>query len=70
MGKIDSKHHILARSGAVVAAVCVILALISKLIAQTLWVTSGGYMTVAMVALLFAIYFVVEGWADAAKEAK
>ncbi len=70
MGKIDRTHHILARLGAIVAAVSVILALISKLIAQTLWVTAGGYMTIAMVALLFAIYFVVEGWADAAKEAK
>ncbi len=68
--KISTIHHILSRLAAAVAVISVILAGISKLIAQTLWITDHGYMTVAMVALLFAIYFVVEGWADAAKEAK
>ena len=70
MMKIGTTHHILARLAAAVAAVSVILALISMLIGQTLWVTSNGYMTVATVALLFAIYFCVEGWVDAAKKAK
>ena len=66
--KIGNLHHILARSAAVVAAVSVILALISRLIGQALWVSDSGYMTIATVALLFAIYFLVEGWADAAKK--
>ena len=70
MEKIGTIHHTLARLAAAVAVVSVILAGISKLIAQTLWITDRSYMTVAMVALLFAIYFVVEGWADAAKKAK
>jgi len=70
MEKIGTIHHVLARLAAAVAVVSVILAGISKLIAQTLWITDRGYMIIAVVALLFAIYFVVEGWADAAKEAK
>ncbi len=68
MVKISTAHHILARLAAVVAAVSVILALISRLIEETLWIADSSYLTVATVALLFAIYFVVEGWADAAKE--
>ena len=70
MVKVGTTHHILARLAAAVAAVSVILALISRLVVQTLWITGTGYMTVATVALLFAIYFCVEGWVDAAKKAK
>ena len=65
MNKVGTIHHILARLGAGVAAVSVILALISKLTEQRLWLEDSSYLTVATVALLFAIYFVVEGWADA-----
>ena len=70
MGKIGTTHHILARLAAVVAAVSVILAGISRLIGQLLVIEISSYMTIATVAILFAIYFVVEGWADAAKKAK
>ncbi len=68
--KIGTTHHLLARLAAVAAAVSVILALIAKLVGQTLWITTSGYMALATVALLFAIYFCVEGWVDAAKKAK
>ncbi len=67
MEKISTIRLTLSRLAAAAAVVSVILAGISKLIAQTLWITDRSYMTVAMVALLFAIYFVVEGWANAAK---
>ncbi len=65
MNKIGTLHHILARLGAGVAAVSVILALISRITEQRLWLEDSSYLTVATVALLFAIYFVVEGWASA-----
>lgn len=70
MMKTGTTHHILARSAAVVAAVSVILAGIARLIGQNLGITTSSYMALATVALLFAIYFIVEGWADAAKKAK
>ncbi len=70
MMKIGTTHHILARLAAVAAVVSVILAGISRLVGQGLGITVGSYMSLATVAILFALYFVIEGWADAAKKAK
>jgi hypothetical protein len=68
MFKVGTLHHILAYSAATVAAASVILALISRLTGETLWLRDSSYLTVATVALLFAIYFLAEGWADAAEK--
>ena len=70
MMKVGTAHHILAYLAAAVAAVSVILAGISRLIGQTLGFSQYAYMLLATVALLFAIYFLVEGAVYAAKKAK
>ncbi len=70
MIKVGTTHHILAYLAAAVAAVSVILAGISRLIGQTLGLSQYAYMTLATVALLFAIYFLVEGAVYSAKKAK
>ena len=70
MVKIGKAHHILAYSAAAVAALSVILAGISRLIMQPMVITSNSYMSVATVAILFAIYFLVEGVIYSAKKAK
>ena len=68
--KVGKTHHILAYLAAGVSAVSVILAAISRLIGQTLGITQSSYMTLAIVAILFAIYFLVEGAVCSAKKAK
>jgi len=70
MLKVGTTHHILAYLAAAVAAVSVILTGISQLIGQPLGLSQYAYMTLATVALLFAIYFLVEGAVYAAKKAK
>ncbi len=70
MIKVGKTHHILAYLAAAVAAVSVILAAISRLIGQTLGIQQSSYMTLAIIAILFAIYFLVEGAVYAAKKAK
>ena len=61
MMKVGTTHHILAYLAAAVSAVSVILAGISKLIGQTLGISTTSYMALATVAIVFAIYFLVEG---------
>jgi hypothetical protein len=61
MMKVGTVHHRLAYLAAAVSAVSVILAGISRLIGQSLGITTSSYMSLATVALLFAIYFLVEG---------
>ncbi len=68
--KVETTHHTLAYIAAAVSAVSVILAGISRLMAQTLGLTLGSYMTLATVAILFAIFFLVEGAVHSAKKAK
>ena len=68
--KVGTTHHVLAYLAAAVAAVSVILAGISKLIGQTLGITQGAYMSLATVAIIFAVYFLVEGAVYSAKKAK
>ena len=70
MMKVGKAHHILAYAAAAVAAVSVILGAISRLIGQTLGLMPASYLTVAIVAILFAIYFLVEGAVYYAKKAK
>ena len=68
--KIGKVHHNLAYAAAGVAALSVILAGISRLIEQALGMAPTSYLTLATVALLFAIYFLVEGAVYAAKKGK
>ena len=70
MIKVGTTHHILAYLAAAVAAVSVILAAISRLTGQILGIQQGSYLTLAIVAILFAIYFLVEGAAYSAKKAE
>ena len=62
MMKIGNTHHMLARLAAAASVLSVILAGISKLAGVTIVITATSYMTLATVAVLFAIYFLVEGW--------
>ena len=70
MMKVGNIHHYLAYAAAAVALVSVILAGISRLMMQTLGIAALSYMSLATVAILFAIYFLVEGAVYAAKKAK
>jgi len=68
--KVGTAHHILAYLAAAVSVVSVILAAISRFTEQTLVITQGSYMTIATIAILFAVYFLVEGAVCYAKKAK
>jgi len=68
--KVGTTHHILAYLAAAAAAVSIILAAISRLAGQIIGITQGSYMMFATVAILFAIYFLVEGAVCSAKKAK
>ena len=65
---IDKNRHMLARLAAAVAALAVLLAVISVLIGKNIVVTNAGYLNFATVALLFAIYFRIGSMADAEKK--
>ncbi len=65
---VGTMHHILAYLAAAAAAVSVILAAISRLTEQTLGLQQGSYMMFATIAILFAIYFLVEGAVYSAKK--
>ena len=58
---VGTTHHILAYLAAAAAAVSVILAAISRLAGQVIVIEQGSYMMLATIAILFAIYFLVEG---------
>jgi len=68
--KVGTTHHILAYLAAAAAAVSVILAIISRFTGQVIIITQGSYMMFATVAILFAIYFLVEGAVYSAKKAE
>ena len=70
MANIGKTHHVLAYIAVAVAVVSVILAGISRLIMLPIVITSTSFMSVATVALLFAIYFLVEGVIHSAKKSK
>ena len=65
---VGTMHHILAYLAAAAAAASVILAAISRLTGQTLGIQQGSYMMLATIAILFAIYFLVEGAVYSAKK--
>ncbi len=65
---VGTMHHILAYLAAAAAAVSVILAAISRLTGQTLGLMQSSYMMFATIAILFAIYFLVEGAVYSAKK--
>ena len=64
---VGTMHHILAYLAAAAAAVSVILAAISRLAGQVIVIEQGSYMMLATLAILFAIYFLVEGAVYSAK---
>ena len=68
--KVGTTHHILAYLAAAVSLVSVILAVISRLTGQILVIQQGSYMFLAIVAILFAVYFLIEGAVYTAKKAK
>ena len=70
MMKVRTTHHVLAYIAAAVSAVSVILAVISRFTGQTLVFTQGSYMTFAIIAILFAIYFLFNGAVSYDKKAK
>jgi len=70
MMKVGTTHHILAYLAAAVSLVSVILAVISRLTGQILVIQQGSYMFLAIVAILFAVYFLIEGAVYTAKKAK
>jgi hypothetical protein len=65
---VGTMHHILAYLAAAAAAVSVILAAISRLAGQVIVIEQGSYMMLATIAILFAIYFLVEGAVYSAKK--
>ena len=64
---VGTMHHILAYLAAAAAAVSVILTAISRLAGQVIVIQQGPYMMLATLAILFAIYFLVEGAVYSAK---
>jgi len=66
--KVGNTHHTLAYLAAAAAAGSVILAIISRLTGQVIVIQQGSYMLFATVAILFAIYFLVEGAVYSAKK--
>ena len=70
MMKVGKIHHILAYAAAAASVLSVLLAIISRFIGQTIVITQNSYMNFAIVAILFAIYFLVEGGASYTKKAK
>ncbi|MFC2058756.1 hypothetical protein ACFLTS_03820 [Chloroflexota bacterium] len=68
MPKIGDVYHWLSRLAAAVAAVFVLIALIGAAADNTIWIGHLSWLTAAGVALLFAIYFVVDAAAIAAKK--
>ena len=70
MTKVETTHFILAYLAAAVAAVSVVLAALAWLMGQPLAIPPGSYMTLATVAILFAIYFLIAGALYSAKITK
>ncbi|MHA2067629.1 MAG: hypothetical protein ACXABY_24970 [Candidatus Thorarchaeota archaeon] len=70
MPRLGWKHHLLSRLVAAAGAACVILSALSKVVNQDLGASRANYLLLATVLLLFAIFFMVDGWADTAKKAQ
>ena len=65
---MDKNRHMIARLAAALSALSVLMAIISRLVGKTIVVTQGSYMSFAIVAILFGIYFRIGGMADAQKK--
>jgi uncharacterized membrane protein HdeD (DUF308 family) len=68
MMKVERIHQCLACAAAAVSLVSVILAGICRLMGRSLGITVNSYMSLATVAILFAIYFLIQGAAWAARK--
>lgn len=65
--KVEKLYQRLAYAAAAVSLVSVILAGVGRLMMRNLGITTGSYMSLATVAILFAIYFLIEGAVTADK---
>ena len=61
---VDKNRHMLARLAASLSALSVLLAIIARFMSTTIVVSTAAYMSFAIVAILFAIYFRIGGLAD------
>ena len=68
--KIERTHQMLAYIAAGASVLFIILAGISKLAGQIVGLMASSYMTLAMLAILFAIYFLLQGVIYAAMKGK
>jgi hypothetical protein len=66
--KVEKISQCLAYAAAAVSLVSVILAGICRLMTRSLGITTTSYMSLATVAILFAIYFLIQGAVCAAKK--
>ena len=65
---VDKNRHTLARLGAALSALSVLLAIISRFTGATMVITQNSYMNFATVAILFAIYFRVGNLVESEKK--
>ncbi len=63
--KVGKWHQRLAYGAAGASALSVLLAVIGKLTGQLIVITIPSYMSFAVVAVFFAIYFLVQGMVKA-----
>ena len=68
MMKVGTVHHRLAYAAAAVAVLSVIFAGIAWLVGSILGIAATSYITLATIAILFAIYLLIEGAVYAAKK--
>lgn len=66
--KVGTTHRVLAYIAGAVSLASVILAGVSRLMMQNLGITVNSYMALATVAILFAIFFLVEGAVHSTKK--
>lgn len=66
--KVEKISQCLAYAAAAVSLVSVILAGVCRLMTQNLGLTATSYMSLATVAIVFAIYFLLQGAVCAAKK--
>jgi len=66
--KVGKRRQMVARLGAAASVLAVLLAVISRFTGVTIVITQNSYMNFAVVAILVAIYLVVDGWVDATRK--
>jgi hypothetical protein len=65
---VERVHHLLAYVAAGAAVFFVLLAGISRLTSRLLWLTISAYLDLAIFAILFAIYLLIQGMVFAAQK--